>query len=185
MTEPVFDGIAAVDGFGTFNLTGRGDPEQVNGAAVSGNLFDVLGLRAIAGRTLQPEDDRPGAEPVVVLSDGYWRRKFAADPALVGQALTLNGIKRTVIGVVPGALQVPRPETELWVPIAMTEQQAGQRFNFYLNVFARLRPGVSEEQASSAMKVFTANLLRAFPGGVKMSAAVRPLREGGDYPLVD
>ena len=177
MSSPAFEGISAVDGFGDYSLTGRGEPEQVRGAAVSGNLFDVLGLRAIAGRTLQPEDDRPGAAPVVLLSEGYWRRKFAADPALVGQALTLNGIKRTVIGVVPGALQVPRPDTELWVPIAMTEDQAGQRFNFVLNVFARLRPGVSEAQARSAMKIFTANLLRAFPGGVKMGAAVRPLRD--------
>jgi predicted permease len=79
--------------------------------------------------------------------------------------------------VVPGALQIPRPDTELWVPIAMTAEQAGQRFNFILNVFARLKPGVSEEQARSAMKVFTANLLRAFPRAVKMGAGVRPLRD--------
>src|ERR1700733_2226749 len=177
MTNPAFEGMSAVDGFGDYSLTGRGEPEQVRGAAVSGNLFDVLGLRAIAGRTLQPEDDRPGAAPVVVLSEGYWRRKFAADLALVGQALTLNGIRRTVVGVVPGALQVPRPDTEMWVPIAMTEEQASQRFNFILNVFARLKPGVSEEQARSAMKVFTVNLLRSFPAGVKIGTAVRPLRE--------
>ncbi len=177
MTRPAFDGLSAVDGFGDYSLTGRGEPEQIRGAAVSGNLFDVLGLRALAGRTLQPADDRPGAEPVVLLSEDYWRRKFAADPALVGQALTLNGIRRIVVGVVPGALQVPRPDTELWVPIAMTEEQAGQRFNFVLNVFARLKPGVSEEQARSTMKVFTANLLRAFPGAVKMGATVRPLRD--------
>jgi predicted permease len=177
MNRPAFDGIAAVDGFGDYNLTGLGEPEQVRGAAVSGNLFDVLRLRAVAGRTIQPEDDHPGAEPVVVLGEGYWRRKFGADPALIGQALTLNGIKRTVIGVVPGALEVPRPDTELWVPLALTEEQASQRFNFYLNVFARLRSGVSEAQASSAMKVFAANLLRAFPGGVKMGTAVRPLRD--------
>jgi putative ABC transport system permease protein len=177
MTRPAFDGLSAVDGFGDYSLTGRGEPEQIRGAAVSGNLFDVLGLRALAGRTLQPADDRPGAEPVVLLSEDYWRRKFAADPALVGQALTLNGIRRIVVGVVPGALQVPRPDTELWVPIAMTEEQAGQRFNFVLNVFARLKPGVSEKQARSTMNVFTANLLRAFPGAVKMGATVRPLRD--------
>src|SRR5579863_5216842 len=106
MTGPVFEGMAAVDGFGDYSLTGRGEPEQVRGAAVSGNLFEVLGLRAVAGRILRPEDDRPGAEPVVLLSEGYWRRKFGADPALVGQALTLNGIRRTVIGAVPGALQI-------------------------------------------------------------------------------
>ena len=177
MSERVFEGIAALDGFGTFNLTGRGEPEQVKGSAVSGNLFDLLGLRAVAGRTIQPEDDRAGAEPVVLLNEGYWRRKFAADPAIVGQALTLNGIRRTVIGVVPGALQLPTPNTELWVPLALTEEQAGQRFNFYLTVFARLRPGISQEQARSAMKIFTANLLRAFPGGQNMGSAVRPLRE--------
>ncbi len=177
MTNPVFEGMSAVDGFGVYSLTGRGEPEQVRVAAVSGNLFDVLGLRAVAGRALQPDDDRPGAEPVVVLSEAYWRNKFGADPALIGQALTLNGIQRTVVGVVPGALQVPRPDTEMWAPMAMTEEQAGQRFNFILNVFARLEPGVSEEQANSAMKVFTANLLRAFPGAVKMGASVRPLRD--------
>jgi putative ABC transport system permease protein len=177
MTHPAFEGIAALDGFGDYDLTGRGEPEQVRGAAVSGNLFGVLGLRAIVGRAIQPEDDRPGAEPVVVLGEGYWRSKFGADPALVGQALTLNGIRRTVIGVVPGALQIPRPDTELWVPLALTEEQAGQRFNFYLNVLARLRPGVSEAQARSAMKVFAANLLRAFPGAVKMGTTVRPLRD--------
>ena len=112
----------------------------------------------------------------MLLNEDYWRRKFGADPATVGQALTLNGIKRTVIGAVPGALQVPTPNTELWVPLALTEEQVSQRFNFYLTVLARLGPGISDEQARSAMKIFTANLWRAFPGSQKMGSAVRPLR---------
>ncbi len=175
--HPVFEGIAAIDPSATYNLTGRGDPEAIGGAAVSGNLFQLLRLPAVAGRTLLPEDDRPEAERVVVLSDRYWRQRFGADPGIVGETLTLNGAAYRVVGVVPGDFQYPRPRIDLWVPIALPSDAATQRFNFYLNVIARLRPGVSLEQAKPALEGFAANLNREFPQGATSGVTLTPLRE--------
>jgi putative ABC transport system permease protein len=177
MDSPAFEGIAAVDAFDSYNLTGRGEPERINGVAVSGDVFNLFGLNPVIGRTIQPADDRAGAERVVVLSDGYWRRRFAANPAILGQTLTLNGVNHTVIGVVPGTLQLPKTGTELWVPLSLPENEVNQRFDFYLTVFARLGSGISQAQAGSAMTVFTASVLKAFPAGKGIGATIRPLHD--------
>ena len=175
--KPVFEGIAAIDSFSNYNLSGRGEPEVIGGAAVSGNLFQLLRLPAVAGRTLQPEDERPGAEPVVVLSERYWRQRFAGDTALIGETLTLNGTSYRVVGVVPGDFQYPKPGRDVWVPLVLPANAAGQRFNFVWNAIARLSPGVSLEQARTVMTGFAANLAREFPQTESIGVALAPLRE--------
>src|SRR5207253_4192813 len=90
-----FDQLAAI-GFASFNLSGRGDPEQFTGAIISPSLMPVLGLRPVAGRAFQEDEDKPGALPVVMIGEGLWRRRFGGDRAIVGKSLTLNSVDCTV-----------------------------------------------------------------------------------------
>jgi putative ABC transport system permease protein len=140
----VFEGMAAIADQ-SFNLTGAGEPERVDGRRVSANLFSLLGVSPQLGRAFLPEEDSPGAARVVVLSHGLWQRRFGSDPGLVGKTLTLNGESHTVVGVMPRGFEFPSREDELWVPIAFTQQEAASRGRHYLEVVARLRPGVKLE----------------------------------------
>ena len=160
----VFEEMAAVAGRMAFNLTGSGDPERLSGAQVTGSLFSLLGLSPVAGRTIEPEDDGPGAEPVVVLSEGLWRRRFDADPAMVGRSITLDDIPRTVVGIVPGHFQFPARGTDVWVPAAFTVEQRAARTSWYLYVVARLKRHVSLAQAQDDMAAVARRLEQRFPG---------------------
>ena len=114
-----FSGMAAMYER-SFNLTGVGEPERLEGRRVSANLFELLGVSARLGRTFVPEDDKPGTH-VVLLSHSLWQRRFGSDPGVVGRALTLNGESYTVVGVMPPFVQLPGIENrndQLWVPIA-------------------------------------------------------------------
>ncbi|HSS17851.1 MAG TPA: ABC transporter permease [Candidatus Dormibacteraeota bacterium] len=104
----VFTGMAAISER-SFNLTGVGEPERLDGRRVSANLFDLLGAPALLGRTFVPDDDRPGTH-VVLLSYSLWRRRFGSDPNVIGRAVTLNGESYTVIGVLPRSVA----PTGLW-----------------------------------------------------------------------
>jgi len=160
----VFADMAAVDGvLQTFNLTGAGEPERLSGAKVTANLFPLLGLGPIAGRTLLPEDDRAGAEAVVLISEGLWRRRFGASATLVGQPIRLNDVPHTVVGIIPGHFQFPTPGTDVWVPAAFTPEQLARRGSYFLNVLARLSPGVSLEQARAGMVTLADDLRQQYP----------------------
>src|SRR6478752_6773119 len=114
-----FTGIAAM-AERSFNLTGVGEPERLEGRRVSANLFELLGVPARLGRTFVPEDDKPGTR-VALLSYSLWQRRFGSDPSAVGRALTLNGESYTVVGVMPRLVQLPGYQNvsdQLWVPIA-------------------------------------------------------------------
>src|SRR5436190_7835286 len=138
----------------SFNLTGVGEPERLDGRRVSANLFDLLGVPALHGRTFVPEDDKPGTH-VVLLSYSLWQRRFGSDPAVIGQALTLNGESYTVVGVMPRVVQLPGYENvndQLWIPIAFPSEEAAQRGNHFLEVIARIKPGVTLAQAQAEME---------------------------------
>ncbi len=144
------------------SLEHEGQTERVQGEIVSGNFFDVLGIRAAAGRTLRPEDDRqPDESPVVVLDHGYWQRRFGADPRIVGEVLKLNGHAFTIVGVAAPrfrGVEVGSPP-DLYVPLMMkaaitpTWNQLENRRFMWLNVMARLKPGVSRVQAAAGLQV--------------------------------
>src|SRR5205807_461672 len=102
-------------GTGTFNLSGSGEPEQLPGSPVSPSLLRVLGIKPVAGRFFRDDEERPGALPVAILSEGLWRRHFGANPALLGSAITLNGISCTVVGIAPLALNF-LTQGEVWIP---------------------------------------------------------------------
>jgi putative ABC transport system permease protein len=159
-----FTGVAAETGWGA-NLTGVGEPIRITGARVTAQFFDVLGIEPALGRTFNPEEDVPGSNHVVVLSDGLWQRQFGADPGIVGTLIPLNGETYTVIGVMPaGFRDFATRRVELWTPLALTEEQfAAGRTNEYLFLNARLRPGVDLEQASTEMARFAETLKQETP----------------------
>ncbi len=128
-----------------FNYTGGDSPERVQAAGVTGNFFSMLGVLPSLGRTFSADAERPGAERVALLSDGFWRKHFAADPQAVGRTITLNGVSFSVIGVMPAALDFPNKEVELWTALQL--QQPTRRGPYFLRGVARLKPGISLDQA--------------------------------------
>ena len=158
----VFEGMAAAADQ-SFNLTGAGEPERFDGKRVSANFFSLLGVEPQLGRAFMPEEDVSGANRVVVLSHGLWQRRFGSDSGLIGKSITLNGDGYTVVGVMPADFQFLSQEVGMWVPIAFTPQQAANRGNHYLRVVARLKPGVTVEQAQSEMSTIAARLQQQYP----------------------
>ena len=158
-----FEDVAAMSG-GAYSLTGSGsDPEELYGAAVTQNLFSVLGTTPAVGRVFLPEEDRPGAAHVVLLSHGLWMRRFGGDRSLVGRQILLNSDKYTVLGVMPPGFAYPSKDTELWTPIAFTPERLAERGSHYLQVVARLRPGVTLAKANAELQVLCKRLARAYP----------------------
>jgi len=140
-----FADVAALSNKGwPANLTGGGEPERLQGFQVSANLFSLLGVAPQQGRTFLNEEDRPGGNRVVMLSHELWRRRFGADPEIIGQALTLNGESYTVIGVMPADFRF-FTKTDLWTPLAFTAADEHDRAG-YLEVIGRRKSGVSFEQ---------------------------------------
>src|SRR5438046_2493506 len=147
----VFTGMAAMSER-SFNLTGVGEPERLDGRRVSANLFDLLGVPALLGRAFVPDDDRPGTH-VVLLRYSLWQRRFGSDSNVIGRAITLTGESYTVIGIMPRFVQLPgfaNRNDQLWVPIAFPPEEASQRGNHFLEVIARLHPGITLKQAPDA-----------------------------------
>src|SRR5207247_3743960 len=164
----------------SFNLTGVGEPERLDGRRVSANLFDLLGVRAVLGRTFVPDDDRPGTN-VVLLSYSLWQRRFGSDRSVIGRALTLNGESYTVIGIMPRFVQLPgfaNRNDQVWVPIAFPPEEAAQRGNHFLEVIARMKPGITLKQAQAEMDTISARLAQQYPDyNTRIGAVVIPLHE--------
>ena len=174
-----FTGMAAMSER-SFNLTGVGEPERLEGRRVSANLFELLGVSARLGRTFVPEDDKPGTH-VVLLSHSLWQQRFGSDPAVIGRALTLDGESYTVVGVMPPLVQLPgfdNRNDRLWVPIAFPAEEAAQRGNHFLEVIARLKPGATLKQAQVEMDTIAARLEKQYPTyNARRGAVVVPLHE--------
>src|ERR1044072_2385082 len=123
------------------NLTGDGEPARLDGQIVSANVFAILGVSPALGRTFLANEDQPGQEHVVVLSDALWQRRFNRDPSILNRNITLNGETFTVVGVMPRGFFFPLRETELWVPWAMEPEQASGGGGPYLGLVGGLEPG--------------------------------------------
>ena len=157
---------AAVEQSAGMNLTGAGEPERVNVVRVSGEFFTTLGVPAAMGRTLLPDEAQAGHEHVVVLSDGYWRRKFGASRAIVGTSLQLNGESYRVVGVMPPSFRdFFGRQTDMWAPIVFQPAafSDANRTRENLSFIARLAPGVTETRARAAMHALAARLKVAYP----------------------
>ncbi len=176
----VFEGLAAYrSSFASFYLSADGEPERIKGLVSTGGLFQVLGVEAMLGRTLLPENTWQGNDRVVVLSYGLWKRMFGADPEIIGQTVMLSGIPRTIIGVMPEGFYFPTRETELWVTYGWNPNQiATVRRPHMLRTIARLKPGVTVEQARAEMDSIMSALEQEYPDtNTKMGAGLGPLQD--------
>jgi putative ABC transport system permease protein len=148
---------------GSFNLQDQDQPQRVQSATVSTNLFDVLGVLPRLGRTFVEGEDQQGNHRVVVLSDRLWRNNFAADSAIVGTDILLGGENFTVVGVMPAGFQFPSRSTDLWVPYVLTPNQISSRHDHFLMTIARLRPDAAFELAQEQMRTIAARLEQQYP----------------------
>jgi putative ABC transport system permease protein len=147
-----FEGIGLMDSGGRrYNLTGEGQAERSPGVRVTASFFKVLGVQPMMGRTFLKEEEDAGRDRVVVLSHGLWTRRYGADPAIVGKAIQIDRKAHVVVGVMPASFVIEYGvRLELWVPVGWTEGDAGRTSNSFV-ALARLKPGVTVEQARSEM----------------------------------
>ena len=163
----VFTEIAG-NAFHDLTLTGTDEPSIVNAAAVTPEIFPLLNAKPLAGRTFLPEDGKQGAAPVAVLNEDLWRSRFASNPALIGQSITLDKRSFTVVGILPANFRYPdgAPRQDVWIPVAQDPlfgpliSQPGAPL---LVGIGRLKPGVSLTQAQAEMNTLGARLAKEFP----------------------
>jgi predicted permease len=195
----VFEQTAITIG-GSFNLTGQGAPERVDGARVSSSLFSLLGAQAKLGRVFNQGEDEPGKPQTVILSHGFWQRRFGSDAGVVGKTLTLNGNSLQIVGVMTQDFSLDKEvmpavnaieRADVLLPLPMNEAGKTDRDHEDFNIFARLKPGVTVSQAQAEMYVIAERMKQQYPdnypphGGLTFS--VVPLLEqvvGEDIRLI-
>ncbi|HTG90257.1 MAG TPA: ABC transporter permease [Vicinamibacterales bacterium] len=173
----VFDGLVEYHQM-NFDLLNRGEPDRVDAGVVSHNFFDLLGITPILGRSFVKADDEPGAEAVLILSHRYWRQKFGADPAIVGRMFEMNDRPHRVIGVLPNVPHYPQ-ENDVYMPVlacpfrAAAERNIAQNRRAFggLSVFGRLGPGVSHEQAASAVSTINQRFVADYPNVYRVASS--------------
>jgi len=158
----VFSAMAALDER-NFDVSGTGEPLEVEGEQVSANFFDVLGVHPALGRTFAPEEDQPSSSTGVVLSDGLWKRRYGGDPAMVGREVMVNGEHHAVIGIMPpGFYFSPRGDKpQIWLA-GLDLRQPARTWHEYLSI-ARLKPGVAIEEAQAQMNTIASGLEKQYP----------------------
>ena len=183
-------GLAAFN-YQTFNIGGGDVPERVSGAVVSPSLFPLLGVESIKGRTFAREEEGIGHDDVIVISERLWKRRFNADPMLVGKTLLLNGRNYTVIGIMPAKFEFPIPlygvqgnqfaeRVDIWKPIAFTSEELKQRGSRSYGLITRLRPGVSLTQAQAELDKIISNWVQTYKdnyGGGGFGAKIYALHD--------
>jgi putative ABC transport system permease protein len=183
-------GLAAFN-YQTFNIGGGDVPERISGAVVSASLFPLLGVESIKGRTFAREEEGIGHDDVIVISERLWKRRFNADPMLVGKTLLLNGRNYTVIGIMPAKFEFPIPlygvqgnqfaeRVDIWKPIAFTSEELKQRGSRSYGLITRLRPGVSLTQAQAELDKIISNWVQTYKdnyGGGGFGAKIYALHD--------
>lgn len=183
-----FESVAALTP-AQWNLTGNGEPERLGGAVVSANFFTFLGATLQRGRAFTADEETPGKENVVVISDSLWRRRYGADPAVIGKTIMLNAVPHVVIGIAPPSLLVPTgtllhptvafaPHIDVWQPVAPTnEELRGESWDY--GILVRLRKGESAERGRQQLQAMLIRSIRAVVPDFKDELTVRlvPVRE--------
>ena len=159
-----FDEIAALT-YSNVNLTGVAEPERIQGAVVTTNLFSTLGVQPAIGHAFVAEDEKPDSQRTVIVSHGLWQHRFGSDPEFIGKTLTLNGNPVVVVGIMPPAFDLEFPITrqvDMWMPMRIAASNS-DRQSHYLYVLGRLKRGVTLEQAQAGMNVLASQLQQQYP----------------------
>jgi predicted permease len=182
-----FSDIAAYRSAG-FNLAGNGEPERLHGEMISAGFFEILGVSPVVGRSFSHDEDRIGSNPTVMITEGLWKRKYGSDPNIIGRRMELNGVGRTVIGVVPSSFhlhmqnfQSGGPANDVYVPVGEWNEPAfhdDRQAGWGLDAIGRLKPGVSLVQARDDMDRVSHELAAVYPdiNGSKKANLI-PLRD--------
>lgn len=167
-----FSAMAAYRSSG-FNLTGYGEPERLHGEMISAGFFEILGANPVLGRTFSTDEDRIGANPTVMITEGLWKRKYGSDPKIVGQRMELNGVGRTIVGIVPSSFhlhiqnfQSGDPANDVYVPVGEYNEPAfhdNRASGWGLDAIGRLKPGIALTQAREDMERVSRELAAAYP----------------------
>jgi putative ABC transport system permease protein len=176
----VFDHLEACT-FSSLNLQSNGEPERIPSVLATAGIFDMLGVKPIQGRSFLPDEDQPGKPHVVVISERLWRRRFGADPNLLGSQITIDGQAATVVGIMPASFQFPAGSYNrtLWMPLQFTEDQLKERGSHWMAVVGRLRPGIKRQAGRAEMKQIAAGLAQQFPEQQKgRSVGMESFQEG-------
>jgi predicted permease len=161
----------------SMSLTGDGAPEELYGQRVTPNFFDVLGVQPAVGRVFTDEEDK-AKEQVVLLSYGLWLRRFGGDRSILGRPILLNGVATKVLGVMPKGFFFRERNVDYWTPLSFTPERWAQRDNHFLNVVARMKPGVTRARAQKDMDRIAAWLQQQYPvSNAKVGAVVVPMQE--------
>ncbi len=156
-----FEQMVAITG-AVFNLTAGDRPERVSGLLVSSAFFSTLGVMPALGRAFLPEEEKSGADHVVILSDTLWKRRFGGEPGIAGKQISLNRQNYTVVGVMPPGFHFAGAAGELWTPLALDPNRANRNF-YYLQAVARLKTGITIEQARTDLNTITRQLALEYP----------------------
>ncbi|MGA9772667.1 MAG: ABC transporter permease [Blastocatellia bacterium] len=193
----VFDQVAITLG-GSFNFTGQGTPEHVEGARVSSSLFPLLGAQTSLGRLFLPEEDEKGKPQTVILSHGFWQRRFGSDPDVIGKTLTLNDKNYTIVGVMAADFSLNKEvmptlngiqRSDVLLPLPMSQADRASRGGEDYNIFALMKPGVTVAQAQADMDALAEQMKQQYPENYppegRLTISVVPLLEQvvGEYRL--
>src|SRR5262245_58311373 len=140
---------------------GAGEPQRLTSAWISAELIPVLQVPPLLGRVFTPEEDRPNAPDVVIISEAQWRIRFGADPRVIGRTLDVGGRSRQIVGVMPQRFRFPAAETQLWLPLQLDPNGSGEGFSYYS--VARLKPGVSIAEAERDFAALLPRMVELYP----------------------
>jgi predicted permease len=148
-----------------YNFVGTGEAERLTGYMISADFFSTLGVRPILGRPFRPDDDHPGAAPVVILGGGFWKSKFGASPEIIGKSMILNGTSYTVVGVIPSGFTFYGHDRDVYTPIGQYNDSSfrDRRVEMSAHAVGRLKPGITLSQAKADMDGIAQNLAEAYP----------------------
>ena len=161
----VFEYMAAQSG-GSVTLTGINDPVQLRGSRVSPHYFDIFGIKTVLGRTFAPDEDQQGRDHIAILSHVLWESQFASDPAIVGRSILLDGAPHTVIGILPQGGAFDRAFAQIWRPLTFEPQNMTRNFHWF-GSFAKLKRGVTLQQARAQMDAIGARIAHDYPDSNK------------------
>ena len=161
----------------SYNLTGGGEPERLTGARTTTNLFATLGLQPVLGRAFVPDDEGPNALPVAIITTTLWERRFGADPGVVGRTIALDGLQRTVVGIVPPDFRYPAADTSVWIPAAFPPAELASRGSYIYYVVGRLKAGVTPGAAQAELTTISNTAQPPTNGAPRKAVLVADLKE--------